>query len=155
MDACAEIRGKWSFRWWNGSSDFSEKGGTHKNIHPFGTQDVQKPEMFTRNTVLQTCNLLVMPACFVSAKLERNLGYCLRRDLPSKLSHCGLFAPPGPQHSHYLSPDSPSSASSFEISLKIAARSFPHLTLSPSSSARSKHFTHLPETIPSQASRYR
>lgn len=61
---------------------------------------------------------LVMSAWFGSAKLERNLGYCLRRNLPSNLSQCGLYAPLGPTHWHYLFPDSPSSASSFEISYR-------------------------------------
>lgn len=89
---------------------------------------------------------------------ERNLQVIVCADISAANSPCctrcsGISSPTSLLTN--VPPPPPPLLKVLTADLKIAARSFPHLTLSPSSSARSKHFAHLPETIPSCASRYR
>lgn len=75
------ISGKWSFRWSNCSSDFGEKAAQKRA--PCGS--VENYVIHTQRC-METCNALVISASFVPAKLECNLGYCPRKNPPSKLS---------------------------------------------------------------------
>lgn len=121
----------------------------HNNYLPVAPRVCTEPRclhamLHCKRAVYLRCRLVVrLPSWSVTQRIVCG-DICLQTQ---PLGH--ICSPRIPAHKTCLLLTHSSSASSPEISLKIAARSFPHLTLSPSSTARSKHFTHLPETIPS------